>query len=121
MEGQVRRHPIALFASFFALGISQAKSEAIEFSCFAYSDFKIDGDRLFRNGTFETRAINLAVTPNYITWRERPDALGMFNDFKLDRDTGTMTVDEYSRGQSKPFRSVTYTCIKPGEHKLGKI
>ena len=85
------------------------------------SDFKIDGDRLFRNGTVETRAINLSVTYNYITWRERPDALGMFNDFKLDRDTGTMNVNEYSRGQSKPFRSATYTCIRPGEQRLGKI
>ena len=117
----MRRHPIALFASFFALGVSQARSEAIEFSCFAYSDFRVDGGRLFRNGTVETRAINLSVTPDSITWRERPDALGMFNDFKLDRDTGTMIVDEYSRGQSKPSRSATYTCVKPGEQRLGKI
>ena len=121
MEGQVSRPPMALFASFFALGISQARSEAIEFSCFAYSDFKIDGNRIFRNGEFEPRAMNLSITGNYITWRERPDARGVFNEFKLDRDTGTMKVDEYSRGQSTPFRSATYTCIRPGDHKLGKI
>ena len=115
------RLPIALLASFLALGISQAKSEPIEFSCFAYSDFKIDGNKLFRNGAFESRAMDLSITSNYITWRERPDGLGIFNEFKLDRDTGTMTVDNYSRGQSKPFRSSTYTCIKPGEQTLGKI
>jgi hypothetical protein len=121
MEGQVSRPPIALLAGFFALGISQAKSEPIEFSCFAYSDFKIDGNKLFRNGEFESRAMDLSITSNYITWRERPDALGVFNEFKLDRDTGTMTVDNFSRGQSKPFRSATYTCIKPGVQTLGRI
>ena len=115
------RQPIAVFASFFALGISQARAETIEFSCFAYSDFKIDGNRVFRNGQPEPRAINIAVTPSSISWRQRPDELGFFDDFKLDRDSGTMIVEEYSQGLSRPLRSDTYTCTKPGEKTLGKI
>ena len=118
----MNRQPIALvLASFLALGMSHAKSEAIEFSCFGYSDFKVDGDRLFRNGQLDSRALNVSVTSNYISWRESPDALGFFGDFLIERDTGTMTIDEYSRDQSQPFRRARYTCTKRGEKGIGKI
>ena len=115
------RQPIAFVASFLALGISQAKSEVIEFSCFSYSTFRIDGDKLFRNGQLQSKAANIIVTPNYLSWQERNDALGLRNEFRLDRDTGTMIVDEYFRGQSTPSRSASYTCTKAGAKTFGKI
>jgi hypothetical protein len=88
---------LASLAVLFAISVAKAESEQIQFSCFAHSDFTIDGNKLFRNGKIELRVTELSITPQSISWTVPLVTLDMIDEYELDRRSGTLRVDEYFR------------------------